>query len=130
MSPRLVQFTCALPASEIVLTRQMLLVHTDGHSQRFGLVGEIDNGSFCKRCIEPAHAKLGIIEGECASRRIGKPDTQGIKSEMRSCSSGHERQLSGSLDNGYRPRFPILSNNRCRAVVHSAAFRKKANSKQ
>src|SRR5258708_799144 len=129
LRPRLVQFTCALPAPKIVLTSHMLLIHSDRHSQRSRLIGQIDNRSFSRR-REPAHTKLWIIQSECTSHVIGKTNAQGIKREMSSRSRGCKRHFIGFLNNGYWPRLPILRNNSHRTVIHRAALREKTNAKQ
>src|SRR2546421_2786263 len=127
--PRLVQFTCALPAAKIVLTSHMLLIHSDRHSQRSRLIGQIDNRSFSRR-REPAHTKLWIIQSERASRVIGKTNAQGIKREMRSRSRGCKCHFIGFLNNGYWPRLPILRNDRLRVIASRPAMGEKTNAKQ
>src|SRR5258708_9995333 len=83
LRPSLVQLAGALPAPEIVLARQVPFIHSDRHSQRCCVSGQVDDTSFSSR-REPAHTELCIILVELASRLIGKPNPQGIEREARS----------------------------------------------
>jgi hypothetical protein len=97
------------------------------------LAGEvlfIDSEWRLSEAREPAHAKVRIIPGECAPRVIGKPDAQGIKRDMGCRSRGCQPYFAGFLNNGYRPRLPIPSNNGHGAVIQIAALWEKPNTKQ